>query len=105
MSTFCVPPTRKKLPCSSARASFDWSLALEHPDLVDEQRAAGRQLDEPRLARDGAAERAALVAEQLDVQHALGEHRAVRLDDRAERGPTGDESPARAASCPCPIRR
>jgi hypothetical protein len=58
-------------------------LGAEHSDVADEQRSTGGQLDEPRLPRDGAAERTALVTEQLDVEHALGEQRAVRLDDRA----------------------
>ena len=59
----------------------------------------------PAFRVDGTAERAALVAEQLDVEHALGEHACCppRRSDR--RAPTDDESPARAASCRFPTRR
>ena len=38
----------------------------------------------PALRATAPRERAALVAEQLDIQHALGEHGAVRLDHRTD---------------------
>ncbi len=48
-------------------------------DLVEEDRAAVRHLEEPGLGAVGAGERAALVAEQLALQQALLQRRA--LDD------------------------
>ena len=69
-------------------------LALEHAqqlglqrqrhvaDLVEEQRAAVGGLEEADLALVGAGERAALVAEQLALEQALGQRRAVELDQR-----------------------
>src|SRR5690606_21256317 len=56
-------------------------------DLVEEDRAALRLLEAAELAALGARERALLVAEELRLQEALGECRAVHLDDRTGRTP------------------
>ncbi len=51
-------------------------------DLVEEQRAAVRQLEAPRLGADGAGEGALVVAEQLRLHERLGDGGAVDLDER-----------------------
>jgi hypothetical protein len=74
----------------------------EHPDLVEEQRPAMRQLKETRLGLVGARESAALVAEQLRFEEGLWNRRAVDVDERrAGAGPRPvhgprDEALARA---------
>ena len=52
-------------------------------DLVEEQDAAGGQLDLPGLGLVRAGEGAALVAEQLRLEQLLGQRRAVERDERA----------------------
>ena len=52
-------------------------------DLVEEQHAAGGQLDLARLGLLRAREGAALVAEELGLEQLLGERRAVQGDKRA----------------------
>ena len=54
-------------------------------DLVEEQRAAMRQLELARLARDRAGERALLVAEELGLEQRLGNRGAVDGDERRRR--------------------
>src|SRR5207247_4586178 len=56
-------------------------------DLVQEQRAAVGQLEPPLLGLDRAAERAALVAEQLALDQVPGDRGAVDLDERSGRAP------------------
>ncbi len=51
-------------------------------DLVEEERAAGGELEPARLGRDRAGEGAALVAEQLTLDQLLRDGRAVHLDER-----------------------
>ena len=51
-------------------------------DLVEEQHAAGGQLDLARLGLLRAGERAALVAEELRLEQLLGQRRAVQRDER-----------------------
>ena len=51
-------------------------------DLVQEQRAAVRQLEAALAFLGGAGERALLVTEQLRLQQGLGERRAVHADER-----------------------
>src|SRR5262249_1975497 len=51
-------------------------------DLVEEERAAVRELEAPRLARHRAGERAALVAEELALDQLLRDRGAVHLDER-----------------------
>src|SRR5690606_16772356 len=53
--------------------------------LVEEERAAVRPLEATLLARDGAGERAALVAEQLALEDRLRERRAVDRHERPRR--------------------
>ena len=88
---------------------------LEHPqelgleirrhlgDLVEEQRAPVRLLEQPRLVRGGAGERALDVAEQLGLDEVLGQRRAVDLDQ----GPVGAGALActalAASSLPVPL--
>ena len=52
-------------------------------DLVEEQHAAGRQLDLARLGLLRAGERAALVAEQLRLEQLLRQRGAVQRDERS----------------------
>ena len=52
-------------------------------DLVEEQHAAGRQLDLARLGLLRARERAALVAEQLRLEQLLRQRGAVQRDERS----------------------
>ena len=63
-------------------------------DLVEEQHAAGGQLDLPGLGLLCAREGAALVAEELGLEQLLGERRAVQRDERAAfaRGGLVDEA-------------
>ena len=65
-------------------------LRRELADLVEEERAAGGLREAAVLLRDGAGERAALVAEELALEDRLGDRRAVHGDERAR---------ARARSC------
>src|SRR4030095_15941830 len=51
-------------------------------DLVEEERAAVRQLEATEFLRDGAGERALLVPEQLAFEKAGRNGRAVELDER-----------------------
>ena len=51
-------------------------------DLVEEQRPAVRQLEPALPRRDGAGERAALVAEQLAFDQRRRQRRAVDADQR-----------------------
>ena len=61
------------------------AVGLHLADLVEEERAAVGQLDEPGLGADRAGERALLVAEQLGLEHLARQGAAV---DRHE-GPLG----------------
>ena len=76
-------------------------------DLVEEQRAAVRLLEEPGALAHRAGERAARVAEELRLEQVVGERRAV---DRAEPpiapGPEAVDRRARRAPCRCrsPLR-
>ena len=73
------------------------------PDLVEEEGAPVRELEAPELARRGAGEGAALVAEHLRLEQPLGDAGAVDRDEGSG-GPRallvdrlGDELFARAA--------
>ena len=78
-------------------------LERDLADLVEEQRAAVGELEAAGAVADRAGERAALVAEQLALDEAFGDRRAVDLDERAvlarraEVQRAGDELLARAA--------
>ena len=76
------------------------------PDLVEEDRAAVRDLEEARLGPVGPGERAALVAEQLALQQLLLQGGA--LDDDEGPAPPGAarvEQLARPSPCPSRSRR
>ena len=73
-------------------------------DLVQEERAAVGQLEAPDPPRDGAGERAPLVAEQLALEQRRGDGGAVDLDERplAPRGSAGGSARA-ISSLPVPV--
>src|SRR5690606_34194103 len=50
-------------------------------DLAEEERAAVRELDPPRLALGRAGERALLVAEELALEEVVGERGTVHRDE------------------------
>ncbi len=101
------------------RAAEPLELALlQHPqqlhlhvqgdvaNLVQEERAAVRQLHPARLARGRPGEGALLVAEQLALQQRLRQRRAVQLHEGPRaRGGWRRESPWPPAPCPCRTRR
>src|SRR5262249_39801792 len=78
------PPAPTPAPRAPARA---FPRVGEVADLVEEQRAAGGQLDPALLGPDGAGERAPLVAEQLALEQVGAEDGAVDGDERAGRAP------------------
>ncbi len=74
----------------------------EHPDLVEEEHPAMRELNEPRLGLARIREGPALVAEELGFEERVRNRRAVDVDERGTRararsvqGPR-DEALARA---------
>jgi hypothetical protein len=74
-------------------------------DLVEEQRAAVRELEDARAAIVRAGERPLLVAEDLALEQRLGNRGAVDRDERET--PTAGStrgSSARRAPCRCPTR-
>ena len=82
------------------------AVGLHLADLVEEERAAVGQLDEPGLGGDRAGEGALLVTEQLGLEHLARQRAAV---DRHE-GPLGARASARGsrappAPCRCRSRR
>ena len=84
-STFCVPPTRKKLPCSSARSSFACSLGVSSPISSRKSVPSAASSIRPALRVVRAAERAALVAEQLDSR---ARPRRATAQSTSTNGPT-----------------
>ena len=62
-----------------------WAGERQLADLVEEERAALRRLEGALPGRDGAGERAPLVAEELALDQALGQRRAVDGDERRRR--------------------
>ena len=54
-------------------------------NLVEEERASVRVLDQPRPRRGRAGEGAARVAEQLVLEQRFGERRAIQGDERLRR--------------------
>ena len=62
---------------------LDLGLERQLADLVEEQRAAVRQLEAALVLADRAGERALLVAEQLALDEAGGDRGAVHLDEQA----------------------
>ena len=74
-------------------------------DLVQEQRAAVGLLEAAAPLRDGARERALLVAEQLALHELGGDRRAVHLDEGLRRAAaTARGWRARPAPCRCRSR-
>src|SRR5262249_57515454 len=55
---------------------------IEVADLVDEQRAPVRLLEDALARRDGPRERSALVAEELGLDEVRRDRRAVEHDER-----------------------
>ena len=72
-------------------------------DLVEEDRAAVRQLELAAAVGHGAGERAAHVAEQLALDQLLGNRRAVHLDERRRCG-GGSARGCCAPPAPCRCR-
>ena len=66
----------------AARSSLACSVCGHRADLVEEERAAVRVLDQARPRRCRAGEGAARVAEQLVLEQRFGERRAVEGDER-----------------------
>ena len=65
-------PTRSNVPSWSTRRSLVCSAAVEIADLVEEERAARRDLEAALAPRGGAGERALLVAEELALDQRGG---------------------------------
>jgi hypothetical protein len=57
----------------------------QHTDLVEKQDPAVRSLEQARLGVPGIGERAALVPEQLGLEHGLRDRRAVEVHEWAAR--------------------
>src|SRR5438128_2229073 len=68
---------------------FRLQRGAELGDLVEEQRAAVRHLDEPALGFARVGEGPLLVAEQLGLEEVGGQRRAVDLDEPPHRVGTG----------------
>ena len=97
-----VPPRRSKRRSWSARSSLPWSGELELADLVEEERAAARELEAADARRDGAGEGAALVAEELALDEARRERRAVDVHEGPARARASAAWSSRAAR-PFPV--
>ena len=70
-------PDASDLPFLKRPEELGLQRPWELPDLVEEQRAAVRDLDHPRLDAVRASERAALVAEQLRLEQGGGQRGTV----------------------------
>ncbi len=98
-----MPPDALELALLQRAQELHLHLDRDLADLVEEERAAVGELEAPRLARHGAGERAALVAEELALDELLRDGRAVDLDERLVLAArvlvqrAGDELLARAA--------
>ena len=83
-------PTRWTSRFWSTRRSFACIVGGMLADLVEEHGPPGGRLEQAGLGLVGAGERALLVAEQLALEQALGERRAVDGDEAARsRAATG----------------
>ena len=78
----CVPPTRSTSPSCSTRSSFAWKSRLISPISSRKSVPPCGALEAAGARRCGAGEGALLVAEQLALEHALGERLAVDGDER-----------------------
>ena len=65
-------PRRRTLPCSSTVSSLACRPWGEQPDLVEEERPAVGEMEEPRLGLTGVGESAPLVPEQLGLERVSG---------------------------------
>ena len=74
-------PTRWTSPVSSTRSSLACTVERQLADLVEEQRAAVGDLEQPGLGVGRAGERAAHVPEQLAFEQRLDDGRAVDDDE------------------------
>ena len=100
----CVPPTRSISLFLDRAQQLGLQLVAQVADLVEEQRAAGRQLELAELLADRAGERALLVAEQRALDQLLGNRGEVDGDERRVRlRPTRDECRRASSSLPVPL--
>src|SRR4029077_12360251 len=76
-----APDALEVLPLEHAQ-ELRLELRRDVTDLVQEERAVVRELEASGPSRDGARERAPLVAEQLALEQACGDGRTVELDER-----------------------
>ena len=103
-STF--EPTGRTTRSSTARSSLTCSGERHVADLVEEQGAAEGGFEQPAPVLHRAGEGAALVAEQLAFQQALGDRGAVERDERSAGARTGAvDRRAPAVPCRCRSRR
>ena len=77
-------------------------LGGEVPDLVEEDRSAVRDLEQPLLALLGVGEGALLMAEQLRFEKRRRQSRAIHLDERARGARTQRVHDARDPALPRP---
>ena len=88
----CVPPTRSISSSWIARSSFACSSYLQIADLVEEERAARRELELAKLLTNRAGECALLVSEERALDELLGNRGEVHGHERrVRRGRTPDE--------------
>ena len=80
-----TPPTRSTSRVSITRNSFTCSLRRQLAELVEEDRAAGRRLEQSGLRLRGAREGAAFVAEQLALEQRRRQRRAIDRQQRPGR--------------------
>ena len=78
----CSLPTRDDLAVLQRAQHLGLRGEVHVADLVEEERAAVGLLEEAALARLGAGERAALVAEELALDQLARDRGAVDLDER-----------------------
>ena len=76
------PPTRSNLPLSSTRRSFACASRRMSPISSRKSVPPSAALELPSRARGGAGERALLVAEELALEQARRQRRAVHRDER-----------------------
>ena len=78
-----VPPSALDLPLLQGAQQLGLQVERHLAHLVEKERALVRQLEAADLARDGAGERALLVAEELAFEQAGGNGGAIQLDEGA----------------------
>ena len=95
MRSVSVPPSRSNVRSSSTRSSFACIAGSERRDFVEHDRAALGHLEPSRLARDGAGERSALVAEKFGFDELGGQAGAIDLQERRVAARAAFVNPAR----------